>query len=182
MRQTIFCIVLLVLALASGISLGLRFFEQNGWQQKLSSVEKRLDDLALVSKEKRKSEEIAQKADPSYLQNSVCPLPLLNLERGSLELLQKKQELSDPEKKRFHYLTQENFLSFQSGKKIALGAFHEVEEKLRSTVQVDEYDLAKILDAIENTSQASLRIKRLHLEKHPMLPLYTLYLELWRKE
>ena len=178
MKQPLFCIVGFVLTAVCATFFGMQFIKQSEWEKRLTAIENNLNDLASVFTERCLAQEIAQKANPSYLQNSLSQMHLLNLERGSLELLEKRKGLSEEEKRRLRFITEENFLSFRSHKKTG----SEVEEKLTHTVQIDENDLPKILKQLEGTPESSIRIKRLHLERKPSSSNYNLYLELWRKE
>jgi len=178
MKQSFLCITGFVLTAVCSVFFCLQFMKQYEWEKRLSSIENNLDELSSVFTERSLAQDIAQKANPSYLQNSFSQLHLLNLERGSLELLDKRKGLSEEEKRRLRFITDENFLSFRSHKKFA----SEVEEKLIHTVQIDENDLPKILNQLEGSRESSIRIKRLHLERVPSASNYNLYLELWRKE
>lgn len=181
-KQHLIYTLCVMVSLVCVVSFSIRFLEQYSLEKKLSSIEKNLENLSHIAKDKKRAEEITKNGDPLYLQNAFSSLPLLNFERGALELAQKSRPLSEEETRRFHFLTKENLFCFKSHRKVSCGSFHEVEEKLISTVQIDENDLPKILAKLENTSACSIRIKRCFLERHDHFPTFNLYLELWRKE
>lgn len=176
-RSFLLCVIGFALTLFCALFFGVEFYRHYKWEKELSSIENRLHEFSSIFKEKGLAEQIAKKANPSFLENTFSHLNLLNLERGHLELQEKRKGLSEEEKRRLHFLTEENFLSFRSHKKTS----SEVEEKLARTVQIDENDLPEILKRIENP-ESSIRIKRLYLERRPSSSNYNLYLELWRKE
>jgi hypothetical protein len=161
----------LVVTIACAVFFGMRFSKQYQWEKKLASIEKTMSGLPVIKVD-------ATEKDPHFLQTSFSQLPLLNLERGSLELLATKRELNENEKRRLQFIDEENFILFRSQKKT--GSM--VEEKLLHTVQIDENDLPRVLEILEGNPESSIRIKRLHLEKHPSHSNYNLYLELWLKD
>lgn len=176
--------ICLVLTLLFGVSFSCKFIDQYRKERILSAVERNLDELSSLSKKQREAESLAQTENAHYLETHLTSLPFLNYERGALKLLRKQRSLNQEEARRWHFITKENYLKFRSNKKIENGSFHEIEEKLIHTVQIDENDLQVLLEKIEgNThSRPPLRIKRLSLEKIHDAPRYTLNLELWRKD
>jgi len=178
------CSFCFLLALLSLTLFAAAFLEQYRKEKILSSVERNLPELSSLFDNQLKAKSSIETGTEHYLDCHLSSLPLLNYERGALELLLKQRPLSEGEAKRLQFITKENRLQFQSHRKLENGGFHEIEEKLLHTVQIDENDLQAILDKIDGVgnSPSLLRIKRLSLEKIPDAPRYTLYLELWRKE
>jgi hypothetical protein len=178
------CLGALCLTLLCMVSFTSTFLGQYQSEKALSSLEGDLEEYLYISQMKRKAEKVAEMGLATSLDPIFSCLPLLNIERGSLELAEKNGALSPEETRRLHFIEKENHLLFRSHKKVENGLFHDVEEKLIHTVQIDENDLATILRKIEGASdyQPSLRIKRLNLERQHDAPHYNLYLELWRKE
>ena len=172
--KIILCVSSLVMTIACGVFFGMRFFKQWQWEKKLASIENIIGSFPQLKVE-------TAEHDPQFLPNSFSQLPLLNIERGSLELVANTRELSDNEKRRLQFINEENIISFRSQKR----AGSQIEEKLLHTVQIDENDLPRILEILEGNPSNHVRIKRLNLEKHPSHSTYNLYLELyriWRKD
>ena len=150
-------------------------------EKTLSSIEKNLPELTWLFQQQLETRSSVSSAE--NWQDYLASIPLLNYERGSLELIRKQRPLTEEEMRRWRFLTKENHLQFHTHRKSKNGPFQESEERLSHTVQIDENDLQAILEAIEGTSpRLPLRIKKITLEKIHNTPRYTLYLELWRKE
>ncbi len=178
------CCACFILALYSlSLFIG-KFLEQYQKENILTSVERNLPELTFLFHNQIEAKTLAQMGTAHYLDYHLATLPLLNYERGELEQLRKERPLDETATKRWQFISKENRLEFKSHKKAKNGGFHEIEEKLIRTVQIDENDLQAILDTLEgaDSSRPLLRIKRLNLEKIHDAPRYTLYLELWRKE
>ncbi|MBS3905190.1 MAG: hypothetical protein KGZ39_07680 [Simkania sp.] len=152
----------------------------------LSSIERDLPKLTAFSQAKHQAETMAQKADPKYLEKHLSSLQFLNLERGSLELLEKKNVLNEQAAKRLYFLRNDNTIHLQTHKKITTGLCREIKEILSHPIEIDEKDLPSILEELEGKEtqleKPPLRIYCFSLEKKETSPHYTLYFELWRKE
>jgi hypothetical protein len=178
MKQFLLCTTCLTLTTICAVFFGVQYLNQYEWEKKLSSIESHLNELSSIFNERKLAQQAAQRINPSFLQNALSQIHLLNIERGSLELKERRKGLTEEEKRRLRFITEENFLVFRSHKKIA----SDIEEKLTHTVQIDENDLPKILKQLEGSPELPIRIKRMHIERRPSSSNYNLYLELWRKE
>jgi hypothetical protein len=164
------CVVAFLLFAFFAIS----FLEHYRFEQKLSSIELQLERTKVADK-KNSANRPTREDSRELVKNALSQIHLLKLEKGNLELLKSRRQLSTEESARLNFLYQKNILSLSfTDKKNGEGA-------LSHPVEVDPKDLLHILNELETTLSSAILIKRLYLEKIPSSSNYQLQLELYFK-
>jgi len=115
----------------------------------------------ILNKEKKQAENKAVRAlykdsDHFYIDKYLEPLPLLQKEISSIEtLFEKPVPLSEPLKKRYDHLTNQNAIRFVEGQVKSYPTFQETIETLSHPVEVDLDDLKTLLTLIEGSNLSS---------------------------
>lgn len=193
--QLLLAVVLFCFSLAglAGWSFFTRVQTLKIWKEKIVAVETKLPLLESIPQRERDLLLSLRTADPLYLERRLGGLRLSRLEAYSLEAA--KQQLTEIQAKRLHFLMgHENTLRFIPGK-IVNGPAQAVEMKQEHTVEVDEKDVQKILAYIEGSvighyapadNRPPMTIKKFSLkrkkETQEHFPSYLLDIELWRRE